>query len=122
MTSEFISGAILLMLTGGTLALCRKVPNQLWQFALRRFTIVVDISNDDPLFAWISLWLAQHPYSQKARSLTATSERDDYGRQPSARNSISELPQVLLTPAPGNHLLWYQRRLIWLSRERKDAE
>lgn len=121
MTSEFIYGAVLLMVTGGALALCRKVPLQLWEFILRRFTIVVDVSNDDPLFAWISLWLAQHPYSQKARSLTATSERDDYGRAPSASNATNELPQVLLTPAPGNHLLWYQRRLIWLSRERKDT-
>lgn len=36
-------------------------------------------------------------------------------------NSMGEAPQVLLTPAPGNHLLWYKRRLIWLSRERKEA-
>lgn len=120
MTADFIYGAIVLMLTGGVMALCRKVPLQLWRFLLLRFTIVVDVSNDDPLFAWISLWLAEHPYSQKARSLTATSERDDYGRIATSNNS-DEMPQVLLTPAPGNHFLRYKRRWVWLSRERKEA-
>lgn len=119
--NQFLSGGLVLMLTGSLIALCRKLPLQLWQFVLRRFTIVVDVSNDDPLFAWLSLWLAEHPYSQKARSLTATSERDDYGRSVPQTGTEMELPQVLLTPAPGNHLLWYQRRLVWFQRERKDA-
>jgi chaperone BCS1 len=110
------------MLTGSLIALCRKLPLHLWHFILRRVSIVVDISNDDPLFAWLSLWLAQHPYSQRARSLTATSERDEHGRATLTPDAATnELPQILMTPAPGNHLLWYRRRLVWLSRERKDA-
>lgn len=120
--NELLSGGLVLMLTAGLMALCRKLPIQIWLFALRRFTIVVDVSNDDPLFAWLSLWLAEHPYSRKARALTATSERDDYGRVASISDPrTNELPQVLLTPAPGNHLLWFGRRLVWLARERKDA-
>lgn len=119
---ELLYSGVFLVLTGGLIALCRKLPGQLWAFLLRRVTVVVDVSNDDPLFAWLSLWLAEHPYSRKARSLTATSERDDYGRVSSISSTAnSEIPQVLLTPAPGNHLLRYGRRLVWLSRERKDA-
>lgn len=119
--SPILSGGLVLMLTGAGIALCRKLPIYLWKWVIRRVTIVVDVSNDDPLFAWLSLWLAEHPYSQKARTLTATSERDDYGRVVSGPRETSELPQILLTPAPGNHLLWYKRRLVWLSRERKEA-
>src|SRR5687767_11611934 len=78
--NQFLSGGIVLMLAASLLALCRKLPLHLWRFLLRRVTIVVDVSNDDPLFAWLSLWLSQHPYSQRARSLTATSERDEHGR------------------------------------------
>lgn len=120
--NDFLSGGLVLMLTAGVMALCRKLPGQLWAFLLRRVTVVVDVSNDDPLFAWLSLWLAQHPYSRKARALTATSERDDYGRVLSIGSSDSaELPSILLTPAPGNHLLRFQRRLVWLKRERKET-
>lgn len=118
--NQFLSGGLVLMLTASLLALCRKVPFQLWLFVLRRCTVVVDVSNDDPLFAWLSLWLAEHPYSRRARALTATSERDDYGRVITSAEP-NELPQVLLTPAPGNHLLWYRGRMVWLSRERKEA-
>lgn len=120
--NQFLSGGIVLMLTASVIALCRKLPIQIWNWFLRRVTIVVDVSNDDPLFAWLSLWLAEHPYSLRARTLTATSERDDYGRAISGPSSgTSELPQVLFTPAPGNHPLWYKRRLVWLSRDRKEA-
>jgi mitochondrial chaperone BCS1 len=120
--SPFVASGITLLLTGSLLALCRKLPLHLWNWIVRRMTVVVDVSNDDPLFAWISLWLAEHPYSQRARILTATSERDDYGRVLSGPvQGVSDLPQVLLTPAPGNHLLWYKRRLVWLLRERKEA-
>lgn len=122
--NQFLSGGLVLMLTGAVLALCRRVPVRALQWGRRRFTITVDISNDDPLFAWLSLWLAAHPYSRRARSLTATSERDGYGRSAPQVISADEkesLPQILLTPAPGNHILLYKRRLIWLTRDRKEA-
>jgi mitochondrial chaperone BCS1 len=120
--NQFLSGGIVLMLSASVIALCRKLPQQLWTWFVRRVTVVVDVSNDDPLFAWLSLWLAEHPYSRRARTLTATSERDDYGRSISGpTQSTDDLPQVLFTPAPGNHLLWYKRKLVWLSRDRKDA-
>lgn len=120
--NQFVSGGLVLMLTGSLIALCRRTPKQVWGWLQRRLTIVVDISNDDPLFAWLSLWLASHPYSRRARALTATSERDEYGRknEPSSSND-STLPQILLTPAPGNHLMLYKRRLLWLSRDRKEV-
>lgn len=119
--NQFLSGGIVLMLTGSVIALCRNLPAHLWRFLLRRFTIVIDVSNDDPVFAWLSLWLADNPYSQKARALTASAERDESGNCSPKGDTTVELPQVMLTPAPGNHLFWYHGRLVWLSRERKDA-
>lgn len=121
LSNQLLSGGIVLMLTAGIVAFCRKLPAALWAWLIRRLTIVIDVSNDDALFAWLSLWLAEHPYSKKSRSLTATSERDDYGRVAYKTGEESALPEVLFTPAPGNHLLWYKRRLVWLSRSRKEA-
>jgi chaperone BCS1 len=126
--NQLVSGGLLLMLSGSLIALCRKVPLQLYGWLVRRATIVVDVSSDDPLFAWLSLWLSEQPYSARARALTATSERDEFGRvntspQPIGVGvgSVMALPQILLTPAPGNHILWYKRRVIWLSRDRKEG-
>lgn len=120
--NQFLSGGIVLMMTAALLALCRRIPIQIGRWFQRRFTITVDVSSDDPLFGWLSLWLAVHPYSARARQLTATSERDEHGRSsPEPASSEISLPQVLFTPAPGNHLLLYQRRLVWLSRDRKEA-
>ena len=124
LSNQFVSGGFILMLSGSLIALCRHVPYQVGRWIKRRVIVEVDISNDDPLFAWISLWLAEHPYSQRARALTATSERDEYGRSgPSSPGDGRDksVPQILLTPAPGNHLLIYKRRLLWLSRERKES-
>jgi chaperone BCS1 len=120
--SQFFSGGLVLLLTGSLIALLRKAPEQVWRWLLRRFTIAIDVSNDDPLFAWLTLWLAEQPYSQRARILTGTSERDEYGRSstPDSSSKTHALPQILLTPAPGNHLVLYKRRLVWLSRERKE--
>lgn len=120
--NQFLSGGLVLMVTAAILALCRKLPEYLWKFLLRRFTVTVDVSNDDPLFAWVSLWLAELPYSLRARSLTATSERDDHGRVVSPTlGDRNEIPQILFTPAPGAHLFRYGRRLVWLSREQKET-
>lgn len=119
--NQFLSGGLVLMLMASLLALCRKLPLHLWRFLLRRFTIVIDVSNDDAVFAWLTLWLADHPYSKRARTLTASAERSESRGCSPAGSPDADLPQVLLIPAPGNHLLWYQRRLVWLSRERKEA-
>ena len=35
--------------------------------------------------------------------------------------SISDLPRIMFTPAPGNHFFIYKRRLVWLTRERQQA-
>lgn len=116
-----VYGAIILAISGIVVASLHKLPGKIWEWFIRRVSVVVDVSNDDPLFGWVSLWLAEQPYSQRTRSLTATSERDEYGRILTPSNDNNDLPQVLLTPSVGNHLFRYNSRLVWLSRERKDS-
>lgn len=128
--NQVLSGGFALMSFGGlvawVVAFGRQIPKRIWGWIQRRLIISIDVANDDPLFTWLSLWLAEQPYSRKVRSLTATSERDEYGRASSqpvcvGESAFNPLPQILLTPAPGNHLLLYKGRLIWLTRDRKEA-
>lgn len=115
--NQFLSGGLVLGIVGSLIALCRQLPGKFFAWLKRRLIITVDVTNDDPIFEWLSLWLASHPYSRRARSLTARSRRDDYGNID--REGDDDLPDVVFTPAPGNHVFLYERRLVWLSRERE---
>lgn len=111
------------MASGALMALCRKLPSDIWRFAQRRFIVTLDISNDDPAFFWIAAWLAEQPYSKRARALTVSSKRDTYGNAdaPVTVESERHLPEIIFTPAPGQHVFLYKKRIVWLSRARKDA-
>src|ERR1051326_6215809 len=115
--NQFLSGGLVLGVVGSLIALCRQLPGKFFAWLKRRLIVTVDVTNDDPIFEWLSLWLANHPYSRRARSLTARSRRDDYGHVD--RDGGGDLPDVVFTPSPGNHVFFYERRLIWLSRERE---
>lgn len=123
LSNQIVGGGFVLMLSGSLIALCRNSPQKIWAWAQRRLVVKLDISNDDPAFFWIAAWLAQQPYSKRARSLTVSSKRDHYGNvsTPEPANSESHLPEIIFTPAPGQHVFIYNRRLVWLSRDRKDA-
>ena len=117
--NQFLSGGLVLGLIGSAIALCRQLPAKIFAWLKRRMIVTVDVTNDDPIFEWLSVWLAKHPYSRRARCLTARSRRDDHGDID--RDNAESLPDVDFTPAPGNHVFIYERRLLWLSRERKEA-
>ena len=121
--NQFLSGGIVLMLTGSILALCRQVPSRLWRSLTSRLIVSVDVSNDDPIFEWLSLWLAAHPYSRRARRLTAAAARNNYGNIDYIQSDEggAEMPRIIFSPAPGNHIFFYKRRIVWLSRDREQA-
>lgn len=120
LSNQFLSGGLVLGIVGSLIALCRQLPGKFFAWLRRRLIVTVDVSNDDPIFEWLSVWLAKHPYSRRARCLTARSRRDDHGDI--NRDYGDSLPDVVFTPAPGNHLFLYERRLVWLSRDRKEAQ
>lgn len=105
-----ISTPFLLMFTGALLALARKLPGQIWRWTYSRVIITVEVQNTNAVFDWISAWLAEQPYSKRARNLTAEAKNSPDG----------ERLRVLFTPAPGNHIIRYKRRLLWIERERKE--
>jgi chaperone BCS1 len=120
LSNQFLSGGLVLGLVGSLIAVSRQLPAKFLAWLKRRLIVTVDVTNDDPIFEWLSLWLASHPYSRRARCLTAQSRRDDRGHVD--KDNPDDLPDVVFTPAPGNHFFIYERRLVWLSRERKDAQ
>lgn len=76
LSNQFLSGGLVLGLIGSAIALCRQLPAKIFAWLKRRLIVTVDVTNDDPIFEWLSLWLAKHPCSNRARCLTAKSRRD----------------------------------------------
>lgn len=126
--NQFLSGGLLLMIVGALMAYLRRAPGQLGAIIKRQFIVSVDVTSNDPIFNWLSIWLDQHPYSKRARCLTASLKRDHYNNvisstpvRATATGPDTPGPEVIFTPAPGIHLMFYRNRLLWLSRERKET-
>lgn len=105
-----LSDGAFLMVLGALMALARNAPLVIWRWLYSRFVITVEVQNNDVVFDWLLAWLAEQPYSKRARNLTATSRQSADGTR----------TRVLFTPAPGNHIIRYGHRLLWIQRERKE--
>ena len=116
--NQFFGGGLILMLGGAVLAACRSIPSQLYRYIIYHSFVSVDVPDNVPVFRWITLWLAQQEYTTKrARNLTADVKYLDYAECRDAPDGDSR-PRILLTPAPGLHILWYRGRLMYLERHR----
>ena len=125
MANPFMSGGLLLMFTGSIIAFARNLPRNLWNRIREQFIVEVSVTNADPLFDWISLWLNEQPYSKKTRRLSATTIANYEGGYANSTqcvpagieyNDDRPRPKLILTPAKGLHLLRYNGTLLWLSR------
>lgn len=138
--NQFLSGGLVLMLIGAVAAYARRLPGRMYHWILSCFIITLDVTNEDPVFLWLAGWLSMQPYSRRARNLSVTTYRDSYGNlrragrrtgggevtsAPSSSSSKQEepqLPEIIFTPAPGNHVFFYKRRPVWLVRNRQDQK
>lgn len=124
LTNPFMSGGLVLMFTGSLIAFARNLPMRLWGKLRDQFVVEVGVMNNDPLFDWITLWLNDQPYSQKARRLTASTVANyganECGEAPQVCRSVDQdevkRPRLILSPAKGQHFLIYRGTLLWLSR------
>jgi hypothetical protein len=77
---NFSDGA-LLMFMGGLMALARNAPATIWRWLYSRAVITVEVQNNDVIFDWLTAWLAEQPYSRRARNLTATARQSADGQK-----------------------------------------
>lgn len=106
--NELVGTGLILMLSGALLALCRTVPARAFGLLQRQFVTSTEILDHSRAFHWVSVWLDGQAYARVARRVTATV------------NFHEEPARLMFTPAPGQHWLWYQGRLIWLHRQRRE--
>ena len=119
--NQFLSGGLVLMVTGALMALCRRIPQELWGWVKRRFTVEVEVTNDDGLFDFVSVWLHAQPYTRRSRRLSARTMGQAGADVPvsQAEEDSMTRPRVIFSPAPGDHVFLYKRRIIWLNRNKE---
>lgn len=114
--SQILSGGIILMVFGGALALLRGVPASFLRWLRSSFIVSVRVTNDDPIFEWISIWMSKHPYSNRSRRMIAQSHTLHY-----SYTDNSDDMMVSFSPAIGAHFFRYRNHLVWFHRERSDS-
>lgn len=114
-TNQFLSGGAFLMIFGGLAAVCRRIPGRIWRWFVRRLFIEIEIPMRDDAFWWFNDWLADHRYSQRwARWLTVRTVRKGH--------RDNDQPQIILSPAPGTHWMWWKGYFFIVQRDRKENE
>lgn len=87
--------ALLWVGLGAVLAMFRNVPNIILSWLLGKFTVSLEIREQDEAYRWFGLWLSQHPgmAHMKRFSVVSYTTRDD------------ERFGFRLVPAPGAHMM-----------------
>lgn len=118
--NQLFSGGLILMAAGALAAYFREVPGQLWNWIESQLVLEIDILDRDAAFDWVEQWLASHHYAQnRARCLTVKTRSVEYEER-QADPTADARPQILFSPAPGRHVLFYRGRLVLLHRVRPD--
>lgn len=125
--NDVFAGGFALGLIGVAAAYARALPGRLWSWLLRQVTVEVDVLGSDPAFGWLRIWLAEHPYSRRARRLSVSvrvGNRDaDLDTGATLKSPGQEdAPRIVLSPAPGLHLLRWGRSWILLRRQRDEVQ
>jgi chaperone BCS1 len=120
-SNQFLSGGFVLMVVGAAAALCRKVPGRIWSWITHRVFIEFEIPMKDNAFYWFNDWLAEQPYSKNwARWLTVRTKKKKKGLE--VHDDDDTDVNIILSPAPGNHWLFWRGYFIIVNRERQDNE
>ena len=108
--NQFLSGGLVLMLTGSLAYYLKSIPNYIWKLFLRYFTVVLDVQSNDRGYDWLLHWLSKQEYGKNSRRVSLKHIRSSQG-----------LMQAISIPAKGEHWFFYKRKPLWISRG-KDSE
>lgn len=127
--NQLFTGGAVLMVGGAVLHYCRTLPHRGYQRLKSWLITEIEVPDHDQAFDWIVTWLSQHPYGRRARLLTvstiAAPDEDEDNGPVAARftpNKNNRRPEIVFSPAPGTHYLFYRGRLVVLERQRSEKE
>lgn len=103
--NDIIAGGAVLGALAYLLSYLRSVPFVLAKWSRFLFVTHIDIPDRTNSFAWISAWLSNHSYIKASKRITVEVKDG----------------KTIVTPAPGKHLIWWNRRPIIFNRIRREG-
>lgn len=114
LSNQVVAGAIALGLVGVAAASLRKLPGALWSQAKRAIVVTARLDSRNDVFAAFVAWLDEQRFGRRCRwfmvvqAPPAVADADD---------EADDIPPLQYSPAPGVHIFWFRRRLMWMHRE-----
>ncbi|MCK5610179.1 AAA family ATPase [Candidatus Pacearchaeota archaeon] len=112
--NQIASGGMIVVFGGYLLTIGRHLPLIVWNFLLRQFTVVMEIRNNDEAFFWVQSWLDEVGHGKNTRRVTVTTK--------SSSNNCDDDVELVFSPAPGIHWIYYQGQIVMLTRVRQDSQ
>ena len=113
------SGGALLLASGAAVAAMRKVPLAIFRWTKERFSVTMEVFHDDAAYQWMQTFVSQHPrVIARARTMTLKTK----GSKEIEPDKAKKIPEYLLTPAPGLHLIRFKGRRVLFSLLRREIE
>lgn len=106
--NDLVAGGACLGALAYILSYLRGLPLLLLKWLRLLFVTQIDIPDRADTFRWVSDWLADHQYSKKAKRITIEVKKN-------------KGEKAKITPAPGRHLVWWNRTPVLINRERKEG-
>jgi chaperone BCS1 len=112
-TNQLATGGLFVVTLSYLAHQARELPKRLWDRTLNLIALEVEVRQPDPLYDWISRWLAGSGAARRARRLSATTRLDHL------REGERRMP-IRLVPGLGRHLFRYEGHWIFVHRQRDD--
>ncbi len=106
--NQFLQGGFVLAFFGAIVVWGKQIPSKVWALMKRLLIVECDIQERDEAFRALVEWLALQPYGKKVKRFSV-----------SVLEGVDGVRNVVFSPAPGVHWLWYGQRVIRLSRGRE---
>jgi len=114
--NQVVTGLSFTAILGAIIFQLRNVPRILIDATLRFLTVQLTVVSTDMAFDWVDRWLAQQPYTKRAKMLTLRAQAEDDDMPLASNYSEVHDAQWNLSPGPGLHMFWWRRRPVFLER------
>src|SRR5271165_7522138 len=115
--NQFLQGGAVLGIIGGLAAYARAVPSHIAEMLRRKLIVTVEVESSRDLYNQVLDWFNQTNFIHKRRLLSARiahSTQEENG-------ILKDTSRVKFTLAPGNHMIWYKHRPVWVTRDREKS-
>ena len=135
--NQFASGGLALALFGYAMYTLRKLPETLYRWIKSTFITELEITDNSWVYQWVIYWVSSNGLQKLPRRASANAQGsmlnfsskngmavdlDDYNSKDEKPKVRDNRPSIVLSPAPGWHVIKYEGKWVLLHRNRKESQ